>query len=46
MCLTQMDLDPSDLNKLKEKRKWIRFVFSSRYIKGAGTEDDTFNEYW
>ena len=35
--------DPSDLNKLKEKlENGSDFVFSSRYIKGAGTEDDTF----
>ena len=44
-CVFNADgsFDPSDLNKLKEKlENGSDFVFSSRYIKGAGTEDDTF----
>ena len=44
-CVFNADgsFDPSDLYKLKEKlESGSDFVFSSRYIKGAGTEDDTF----
>ena len=44
-CVFNADgsFDPADLNKLKEKlESGSDFVFSSRYIKGAGSEDDTF----
>ena len=44
-CVFNADgsFDPSDLHKLKQKLiNGSDFVFSSRYIEGAGSEDDTF----
>jgi len=43
-CVFNADgsFDPKDLEKLEEKLdNGSDFVFSSRYLKGAGTEDDT-----
>ena len=44
-CVFNADgsFDPSDLHELKQKLiNGSDFVFSSRYIEGAGSEDDTF----
>ena len=44
-CVFNADgsFDPNDLSQLRKKLyEGSDFVFSSRYLKGAGTEDDTF----
>lgn len=44
-CVFNADgsFDPKDLKKLEKKlHSGSDFVFSSRYLKGAGSEDDTF----
>ena len=44
-CVFNADgsFDPKDLNNLEKKlESGSDFVFSSRYLKGAGSEDDTF----